>query len=430
MNNFSCIITAGGIGSRFDKEKKKQFVEINGKPLINLSIEIFYEINEINEIIITLPADEYETASEILLKTYPQKIRCIKGGETRQKSVYNALHSCNLQNKFVLIHDAVRPFFDKNDLLAMMEIVQDCGALIPGSKIKHTIKKIAPLTKGMDTQSAPPMNYEWGGKGGELIEATIPRDFMIEVYTPQIFQLDKIKNYHQKAKDVDFTFSDDASIFEYFGEKVYWYNTEKNNLKITTKEDLVYTDFLMKCQSEIDATKKCQSEIDTTKKCQSEIDATIRIGYGYDVHQLVEGRKLILGGVEIPFYKGLFGHSDADVLLHAIIDALLGALALGDIGSNFPDTKKEYKDIDSRILLRETYQKINQSGWVLGNLDATICAQNPKLRPYIEDMRKNITDDLQCSLDCVSLKATTEENLGISGSEKGMTATSVVMLRR
>lgn len=156
----------------------------------------------------------------------------------------------------------------------------------------------------------------------------------------------------------------------------------------------------------------------------------IRIGYGYDVHQLVEKRSLILGGVNIPYNMGLLGHSDADVVIHSIIDSLLGALALGDIGSNFPDSDQTFKNIDSRILLRRTQQIISDRGWSLGNLDLTICAQKPKLQEFIPDMRKNISDDLKCHINQISVKATTEEFLGISGSEKGITAHCVVLLTK
>ena len=154
----------------------------------------------------------------------------------------------------------------------------------------------------------------------------------------------------------------------------------------------------------------------------------LRIGFGYDVHQLIEDRKLILGGVEIPYHKGLLGHSDADVLIHAIIDAILGALALGDIGSNFPDTDSAYKDIDSRVLLKRIENILKQNNFIINNLDATICAQKPKLMPYIYQMRQNIAEDLNCDMSLVSVKATTEEFLGISGSEKGMTAHCVVLI--
>jgi len=153
-----------------------------------------------------------------------------------------------------------------------------------------------------------------------------------------------------------------------------------------------------------------------------------KIGYGYDVHQLTLNRKLILGGVDIPHTQGLKGHSDADVLIHAIIDALLGALALGDIGTHFPDNDHQYKDIDSRVLLKKTYTLITQNGYQINNLDATICAQSPKLAPYIQQMRENIAKDLLCDTAQISIKATTEEKLGISGSQNGITAHCIVLL--
>ena len=155
----------------------------------------------------------------------------------------------------------------------------------------------------------------------------------------------------------------------------------------------------------------------------------MRIGYGYDVHRLMEGRKLILGGVEIPFEKGLLGHSDADVLLHAVIDAILGALARGDIGLLFPDTEKKFKDISSRILLREIGKIVFSAGFSIGNLDATICAEKPKLKNFIFEMRENIAKDLKTEMDNISVKATTEEGLGISGKGEGISATVVVLLQ-
>ena len=153
----------------------------------------------------------------------------------------------------------------------------------------------------------------------------------------------------------------------------------------------------------------------------------MRIGYGYDVHKLEENRKLILGGVEIPFEKGLTGHSDADVLIHSIIDAILGALAKGDIGELFPDSDDSFKDINSRILLRKVTNIMTEAGYEVGNLDATICAQEPKLQNHVQHMRKNIASDLHTDFSNISIKATTEENLGISG--KGISATAVILLK-
>lgn len=154
----------------------------------------------------------------------------------------------------------------------------------------------------------------------------------------------------------------------------------------------------------------------------------MRIGHGYDVHRLTENRKLILGGVSIPYEKGLLGHSDADVLVHAVMDSLLGALALGDIGKHFPDTDPKYKGADSIELLKHVTGLINEHGYALGNLDATVIAQAPKLAPYIEQMRKNIADAVGCGISQVNVKATTEEKLGFTGDGSGISAHCVCLL--
>ena len=156
----------------------------------------------------------------------------------------------------------------------------------------------------------------------------------------------------------------------------------------------------------------------------------MRIGHGYDVHRLTENRKLILGGVEIPYEKGLDGHSDADVLLHAIMDALLGAAALGDIGKLYPDNDKTYLGIDSMILLKDTYQRISEKGYTVGNIDATVIAQRPKLAPYIPEMREKIAKTLSLSVDDVNIKATTEEKLGFTGSGEGIAAHAVCLIEK
>ena len=153
-----------------------------------------------------------------------------------------------------------------------------------------------------------------------------------------------------------------------------------------------------------------------------------RIGHGYDVHRLAEGRRLVLGGVEIPFARGLLGHSDADVLLHALMDALLGAAALGDIGHLFPDSDSAYEGADSRALLREVGQRLGEAGFTVGNVDATLIAQRPKVAPYVEQMRRNIASDLNIPLDRVSVKATTEEGLGFTGREEGIAAHAAALV--
>jgi 2-C-methyl-D-erythritol 2,4-cyclodiphosphate synthase len=155
-----------------------------------------------------------------------------------------------------------------------------------------------------------------------------------------------------------------------------------------------------------------------------------RIGSGVDFHQLAEGRKLFIGGVEIPHHKGALGHSDADVLLHAICDALLGAVALGDIGTHFPDTSAAYKNIDSKILLQQSYAKIRQLGYHVGNVDSTLCLQLPKIKPYIAQMQQVIAAILEIDTDAVSIKATTTEKMGFVGREEGLVAYATVLLEK
>lgn len=156
----------------------------------------------------------------------------------------------------------------------------------------------------------------------------------------------------------------------------------------------------------------------------------MRIGYGYDVHRLEEGRRLVLGGVEIPFKKGLAGHSDADVLLHAIADALLGACALGDIGRHFPDTDPEFEDMDSRVLLRAVVDLIGDKGYAVNNIDATIVAERPKISPFVLEIRKRVASDLNVEVDRVSVKATTSEGIGFEGEESGISARAVVLVSK
>lgn len=156
----------------------------------------------------------------------------------------------------------------------------------------------------------------------------------------------------------------------------------------------------------------------------------IRVGIGYDVHQLVVDRSLIVGGVNIPYEKGLLGHSDADVLLHAITDALLGAMGKGDIGKHFPDTSAEFKDIDSRVLLRRVASTMKSEGYTIGNIDGVIIAQKPKMAPYIEQMKANIAEDLACDLELINVKATTTETLGFEGRGEGISSQAVVMIEK
>ena len=299
----------------------------------------------------------------------------VGGGATRADSVCSGLRAA--KGQLVAIHDAARPFVSEQVITDALAEAEAMGAAAPAVAVKDTIK-IA--------------------DGAGRVAATPDRVSLYAVQTPQCFRrslylqaLSAVTG--EKASLV----TDDCSLFELAGLPVTLTEGDYANYKITTKEDL-------------------------------QKEKTMRIGHGYDVHRLVEDRKLILGGVEIPFEKGLLGHSDADVLLHAVMDAVLGAAALGDIGQHFPDNDPAYKGADSLQLTREVAKIIAAHGYRVGNIDATILCQRPKLAPHIPAMREKIADAFGLPVDAVSVKATTEEHLGFTGEGLGIAAHAVALI--
>ncbi len=285
------------------------------------------------------------------------------------------------KGQLVAIHDAARPFVSEQVITDALAEAEAMGAAAPAVAVKDTIK-IA--------------------NDGAVVQ-TPDRAALFAVQTPQCF----CRNLYWKAlKAVQgekvHLVTDDCSLFELAGLPVHLTQGDYANLKITTKEDL-------------------------PAAAQNKGENTMRIGHGYDVHRLVEGRKLIMGGVTIPYEKGLLGHSDADVL-HAVSDALLGAAALGDIGKHFPDTDPRYEGADSLMLLREVGRLLDETGYTVGNIDATVLCQAPKLAPHIPAMRQNIANALGLALADVSVKATTEEHLGFTG--EGLAAHAVALIEK
>ena len=263
------------------------------------------------------------------------------------------------------------------------------GAAAPAVPVKDTIKQ----AKGGSGKTVP---------AGCMVEDTPDRSTLYAVQTPQCFDraaylaaLDELDEASARLV------TDDCSLFELTGRPVELVQGDYANIKITTREDLPRTE---------NGGKK------------------MRIGHGYDVHRLVEGRKLILGGVEVPYEKGLLGHSDADVLAHAVMDAVLGAAALGDIGQHFPDTAEEYAGADSLMLARRVAEIMTEHGWRIENIDATILCQRPKLAPHIPAMRAKLAEAFGMPVDAVSVKATTEEHLGFTGEGLGIAAHAVALI--
>jgi len=300
-------------------------------------------------------------------------------------SVLNGLEGIALKEvDIVLVHDAARCFATQGLISKLIRDGREYGAVIPGNPATSTVKVCAPDGTVLNTPD---------------------RSALYEIQTPQVFRGSLLKEAYRKAAASGFEATDDASVVEKAGIPVRVVPGERNNIKITTQEDLMYADALLRSESPV-----------------------YRIGTGYDVHQLVPERKLILCGVCIPHETGLLGHSDADVAAHALMDAMLGALSLGDIGRHFPDSDDRWKGISSLILLKETACLIRSAGYRLQNADITIVAQRPKLAPYLPQMRKNVADVLECDPDQISVKATTTERLGFEGRMEGISAQAVCLL--
>ncbi len=375
----SVIIAAAGNSTRMRTDVSKQLIEIAGKAVIEYSLIAFSKSDLVKEIIITAKPDEIETIFSYK-KTYPKIKAVVAGGKVRQESVANALKLLSDESEIVAIHDAARPLISTEDIDKILSLTLQHGAVCPVSRVVDTVKK----------------------SSDGIITETLNRESLFLASTPQTFKTDIYKNAFYALNETS-AFTDDSSIVELSGQKVYLYIMEKDNTKITTQKDLSHVKSIISPSS-------------------------VRVGHGYDVHKLVEGRKLILGGVDIPHSVGLLGHSDADVLIHAIMDALLGAAGLGDIGRHFPDTSDEFKDISSLKLLKRVAKIIKDNGFLVSNIDATIVAQSPKLAPYIPQMLTNVSNTLNVSESSINIKATTEEKLGFTGEKLGISSHAVCIL--
>ena len=279
------------------------------------------------------------------------------------------------------VQDGARPLVSDEVIDRTVRAAHSYGAAAPAVPVKDTIKV---------------------AQGG-LVASTPDRSQLRAVQTPQVFDFDLLRGALKKAEAENLTVTDDCSAVEQMGMSVKLVEGDERNIKVTTPLDLKMAALLLE-------------------------ENKMRIGHGYDVHRLAEGRDLILGGVKIDYPLGLDGHSDADVLLHAVADALLGAAGLGDIGLHFPDTDPRYKGADSRMLLRVVREKVTAAGYRISKVDVTMIDQRQKLRPYIGQMAENLAFDLQIDVSRVNVKATTEEHLGFTGEGLGMACHAVCLL--
>lgn len=324
---------------------------------------------------------------EAYLRQYPapkplQVLPC--GGTTRQATVRNALAHLPDGVRFVAVHDAARPLVSHALLDRLIATAMQYGTAIPALPVQDTLKR---------------------SDDGRTVQATVAREGLYRVQTPQVFRADWLINAHRRAAEQGFEqATDDAQLLERAGYPVHLVDGDPRNLKLTTPDDLHLL------------------------RLYAGEGALTRTGIGYDIHQLTEGRTLMLGGVAIDYPYGLQGHSDADVVLHAICDALLGAAALGDIGQHFPNTDPRWKDASSLTLLQQVRSLLAQHGWQPLNIDAMVLAEAPKLAPYIPDMRQRIAHTLGILPEQVSIKATTNEGMDAVGARRAIACYAVATI--
>jgi len=377
------IILAGGSGSRMGADRNKVLLSLGGEPVIVRSVRAF--LGHVDGVVL-VSREEDIPAIRTALDAAGLEACIVPGGDTRQASVWNGITALPADCGRVLIHDGARCLVDDGTIRRCKESVERFGSGVAAIPAVDTIKQV-----GAD----------------EVVASTPDRSTLRAVQTPQGFDTALIRAAHEAAMAEGFLGTDDASLVERLGRPVRLTLGDRKNIKLTTPEDM--------------------------KMAEAFIGGgfpALRVGQGYDVHRLVPERELILCGVKVPHTLGLLGHSDADVALHALMDAMLGAMALGDIGKHFPDTDERYRGISSMVLLEHVVALLKEHGAQVTNCDVTIVAQKPKLLPYIPQMRQNVAEALGLPPDRVNVKATTTERLAFEGREEGISAQAVCMVQQ
>lgn len=381
------ILVAAGSSSRMGSACSKQFLPLCGRPAISYTLQAFEQAETVSDLVIVCRKEDIGEMERIAERYGIKKWRAIiPGGATRQQSVAAGLAQVPVEAAYIAVHDGARPLILPEEIDATVRDAYIHGASALCAPVKDTIKR-------QDTTG--------------FVQETPPRELLRAVQTPQVFRVELYRQAMERAEKEGADYTDDCQLVEHMGVKVHLLTGGYTNLKLTTQEDIAAAESIL----------------------QKRGGNCMRIGHGYDVHRFAEDRKLILGGVEVPYQKGLLGHSDADVLAHAIMDALLGAAALGDIGKWFPDTDPAYQGADSLTLMKQVCALLTERGFSICNIDATVLAQEPKLKPYISDMCCKIAAACGLSPERVSVKATTEEGLGFTGEKKGIAAHAVCLVQ-
>ncbi len=396
MKTLYAVIVAAGNSTRMGTNKQQ--ILLMDKPVWMHSVLTFAGLEQTAGIVVVTKLADIPAMQQKLSEISPDAAKLTHftvGGETRTDSVANGVTACKKETDYIAIHDGARPLVKAEDIVKALDALESCDAVTLGVPVKDTIKQV-----------------DASGK----VVATPDRASLMITQTPQIFKREVYLAALAAAREKGYAPTDDCQLVESIGVPVYMVIGSYENIKITTPEDVPMAEAMLKPMKQ------------QTTHMQSVPD--IRVGHGYDVHRFAPDRKLILGGVTVPYELGLLGHSDADVLIHAVMDALLGAAALGDIGKHFPDTDPNYKGADSMDLFRHVIALLKQNGYTVSNIDATVVAQKPKLAPYIPTMKQNIAAVCGIMPERVNVKATTEEKLGFTGRLEGISSHAVCTLIR
>jgi len=385
----SAIIAAGGRGVRLGGALPKQFLRLGGQPILQRSVEAFLGHDLIAEVVVALPQDMVAHAPGYL-RDRGKPITVVDGGARRQDSVANAFAAVSDRSDVVVIHDAARPFVTPALIARTIDAAAEHGAAIASLQATDTVKRAG---------------------ASRLVAETIPRAEVFLAQTPQAFRVDVLRQALALA-DATVDATDEAALAERAGHPVQLVDGDPRNVKITTADDLMMAERIL--------------EFETGRREPPQL----RIGNGYDLHRLVPGRPLRLGGVTIPFDKGLDGHSDADAVCHAVTDAILGAVAAGDIGRHFPDTDLAWKGADSIALLSRAATIVTEAGYAVVNVDVVVIAQRPKLVPYIDAMRLNLARAIGIGQADVSVKGKTNEGVDSMGTGESIAVHAVALLSR
>ena len=405
MGATCAIIPASGLGRRLGSHLDKAFVSIAGQPLLAHTLNAFQECPDVDEIVVVVQGERVPEAEALVRERGFSKVSSVTpGGDTRQDSVRNGLARIAPDCEIVAIHDGARPLVTREIISSTIEAARSDRAVIAAVPVIDTVK------------TAP---------DGRFISSTLDREKLYAVQTPQTFARDVIESAYERAYADHYVGTDDASLVERLGIPVRIVEGSYENIKITTPTDILIAEAIM-ARRISDSSAVASAKADFGFRISSFPPA--RIGHGYDVHRFAPGRKLILGGVEFPGEEGLLGHSDADVMLHAAADAVLGAAGAGDIGRHFPDTDPAYKDISSLMLLARTAKIAEEFGWRVANLDITLIAERPRIAAHVSHMRANIAEALGIGLERVNVKGSTAEGLGPVGEGLGIECHAVALV--